>query len=214
MGTLTLAGFRAEVQFALDQRQDLTNPLMDQWINWAYLHVSMPTVFRHRELQNTQNITLVDGTQAYALNTNITAVYGVHNSTDGYKLRPNDIREFDLSPAASGQPREFAIWGNQIFFRATPGATDAGDIVVVRYWEEPTDLEADTDATVLRQMWDEVITLGAIWRGWRSLNRPDREEIFREIFASMINEVTEAMQVEGEDFGWEIRPEIERYQEF
>ncbi len=212
MGLIDLAAMRAEVKFTLDNRQDMTSARLTQWVNWAYLHVANPKIYRHNELQATQSITLVAGTDTYALADALFAIDSVSNTTHGHKLWPNTIDDFDLSPQTTGSPRQYARWGRNLHLRSNPAAADAGDNIQVRYLAEPTVLSGDTDLTVIDGIWDEVIIVGAVWRGWRALNRPDREEISRAAFAAQINDVKEVRDVEAEDDGYRFEPQVQRYQ--
>ena len=214
MGTMTGATMTTEVRYNLGNRQSggggPTDAQILRYINWAYNHVARPTIYRHRELQATQTVTLADGTAGYTLTTVPMAIFDVRNSTDEYKLDPKAIRDIDDRPSTSGQPRWYAVWGNTIQTSPTCGSADDGDTLTIRYWQAPTAIT--TGATALRYEWDEVIVAGATWRGWIGLAEYERAMGAREHFGVLIQEVVDILKIEGEDTGnvWEV--EVGSYQ--
>jgi hypothetical protein len=216
MGTMGLDDFRTEVRYMLDNRQadsgGPTDAQIDRYINWAYNHVSRPNVYRHRELQAPQNVTLATDDRDYALSPVPHAVYDVYNSTQGYKLTPKSIRDLDDIPITGARPQRYAVYGNTLFVDPQPTASEGnGDTVVVRYWQSPTILSG-TNTTVLRDEWDDVIVSGAAWRGWAALSQPERAFFFRDEFAAKILDVQNILKVEGEDTGWQWEVDLTPYQ--
>lgn len=213
MGVLTKLGMVDEVRYQMENRQDISATRIKRWLDWAYLHVSMPNIYRHRQLQDTEDIALVLADDTYTLASDITAVYSVANTTKGYRLEPQDIRWFDELRQIDAQPRVYSLWGNVLHIRGRPTSAEAGDNLRIRHWARP-DLSAfgDNDETILDQVWDEVVILGAVWRGWRTLNRPDMEDLAREVFSLSINEIVDIDRVEGEDDGRRFEPEIYNYE--
>ena len=213
-GTLTFTQFQDRVRYRLDQRtdtDDLPEEQVQQWINWAYEHVSMPNVYYHHELQSTQNITLTTDAD-YGLNDDVWGIYDVSDTTFGYFLEPRDIRYFDERPITDGQPREFARWQRRIHVRGRPiVGSGVGDNVQIRYWLRPDPLADPSDQTVLHPVWDESIVVGAVWRAWRDLNQPDRAEIAREEFGLLVNEVVQVQKIEGQNWKHTTQVEIQSY---
>jgi len=215
-GSITLTQMRDEVRYNMDNREatDIPDTYLTRYINWAYLHVCSPSVYRHQAMQATQTIPLVAGTFTYAVSANHDMIYGVANITDGYRLKPRDVRWFRERPrTGGGRPGIYVHYNNNLLVHSTPSTSDTGKSLVVDYWAIPTPLSANASVTVLTPIWDEIIILGAVWRGWRSLNRPDHAEIAKQDYGSMINEVTAVAKIEGEDWDHQAQPEIQHYQE-
>lgn len=214
MGDMTLAEMRNELRYNIDNREsvDIANTTLDRWINWAYRHVSSPKVYRHPALQSTQNITLAANDRDYALNSDVEAIHSVYNQNEGYSLRREDIRWINERPVNyGGRPGVYARWNNTLFFHNGPSTSDAGKIIVVRYWAFPARLTTDNAITVLYPIWDEIIVMRAVWSAWRSLNRPDHAEIAKQDFSQMVNEVGQILSIEGEDWNTGARPNTAPY---
>lgn len=229
MGSLTLSQFRGELLFDLKNRTD-TNTVdgfstarQDLFINAGYLHVTHPSVFRHRELQHSFTIPLVNGQQGYtfdpdpafgAVITAIRSVSHVFATTDSptafrTKLLPKDEQWFQERSVATGAPREYFVRGNLLLLGPVPGTTEAGQVLVVSAWREPILLTADSQVTVLSTRWDEIVLLAARWRAELHLGYRDLAEATKLDFVSLINEYKDFEQLHGEDWDWssEVRTE-------
>ena len=88
MGFLTLADFRDELELSLENRTDLTNIRLNPWINFGYRKLTDPGFYPHPELQTSEDITLVQGTNNYALADNNWAIETVQ--------LPGDDNQFTL----------------------------------------------------------------------------------------------------------------------
>lgn len=230
MGTVNLEGFRAELLWDLKNRTDtatadgLSTARQDLFINAGYLHVTHPSVFRHREFMHRYTITLVSGTQLYTFHptpgitaVNITSLRYLSHvaaATDDptafrTKLYPKDMQWFEeRSHNTGGPPRDYAVEGNQIRLSPVPGTTQAGQLLVVGAWREPALLTVGT-TTVLSTSWDEIIVLAARWRAELHLGYRDLAEATKLDFVSLINEYKDFEQLHGEDWDWvaEVRTE-------
>lgn len=228
MGTLTLADFRTELLFDLKNRTDTTavegvNPTrLDMWINAGLLHVTHPTVFRHREFQYSYTITLVAGQHPYTFTPNgtvaITALRSVTHvaaaaddpTARQVKLSPRDEQWFRARTLNNGgPPREYYVRGSSLFISPIPTAVEAGQVLVVGAWREPAVLTADADRTTISTLWDEIVLLAARWRAELHLGYRDLAEATKLDFASLINEYQDFQQLHGEDWDWvaEVRTE-------
>ena len=69
MGVLTLTQMRDELAFVFANRGDtgFNDTRLNLWINSAYRHLCHPSVHKHREMQTSYTITLVSGTNEYAI---------------------------------------------------------------------------------------------------------------------------------------------------
>lgn len=206
-GVMTLADLQNELRYGLNNRDELTPTQLTRWLQWSYQHVSMPNIFRHRELQATQNVTTVNGTYQYTLNDDVYGLYTVRNNTVGMKVRPRTYQSLQEMTRHSGRPAWYALWNRQLVLFPTPDSANAGQVLDVNYWKRPGNLATSGPASILGPEWDEVIVEGAKWRGWRALNRYELALEARESFAGLINEVTSALHVDGEDSGYQIEIE-------
>jgi hypothetical protein len=205
-GVLTLIEMQSELRYALDNRADLTMTQLNRWLDWSYYQVSMPDVYRHRELQGTQNITTISGTYQYAINDDAYAIYTVRNTTVGFKIRPRSYQYIQELTRHAGRVAFYCLWNRQLVVFPTPDSGNAGQVLDVAYFKRPESLTAAVStnpASILAPEWDEVIVLGAIWRGWRSLNRPELAVEAKETYGLMINEITKSLIVDGEDSGFQ-----------
>lgn len=232
MGLLTLADFRSELLFDLKNRSDsaatsgLTVTRQEMFIAYAYLHVTHPSVFRHRELQMAGTIPLVNGTNSYAFTplstftvTGIRYVCHVAAATDDptqihTKLLPHDEQWFyNRTMSSGGPPRDYATRGNNLLVSPVPGANEAGQVLVVGAWREPVGLSLDTDVTELPIVWDEIILLAARWRAELHLGYRDLAEATKLDFVSLINEFKTHEDLHGEDWDWVSEVRTESYME-
>lgn len=228
MGALTLANLRSELLFDLRNRTDTADPLgvsttrQNLWVNAGYLHLTHPSVFRHRELQSTVTIALVSGTQAYTFTpvggvtvTALRYVTHVEAASDDFtvgrtKLFPRDEQWFqDRSRFTSGAPRDFIVRGSQLLVNPIPSAGETGQVLVCGVRREPTLLTADGDTTVLSSLWDEIVLLAARWRAELHLGYRDLAEATKVDFTSLVNEYKDFEDLQHEDWSWstEVRTE-------
>jgi hypothetical protein len=82
--------------------------------------------------------------------------------------------EDDTTEGALGEPTMYARYGDNIFLDKY---SEDRDILRIYYYAFPTALStASPDVTTeLPALWDEVIVLGAVYRGFGKLMEPDRE---------------------------------------
>lgn len=227
MGSLTLEGFRAELLFDLKNRTDTSAPdglstaRQDLFINAGYLWLTHPSVFRHREMQHSYTIPLVNGTFTYTFTptgagVNITALRSVAH-VDGIsdnptfrrtKLLPVDIQWTQSRTHTTGDPRRFTVENTQLLVFPVPGTTITGDILAIHAWREPTLLTAGT-TTVLSTIWDEIILLAARWRAELHLGYRDLAETTKLDLVGLLNEYASFEHLHGEDWDWtsEVRTE-------
>ena len=225
-----MEGFRAELLFDLKNRADTTTadglsvPRQDMFINAGYLHVTHPSVFRHRELMHSYTIPLVNGTSSYAFTPNATVVitgirYASHvaAATDlltarRVKLYPKDEQWFQERSHSTGAPRDYMIRGDNLILSPVPGANEVVQVIVVGAWREPAVLVAGA-VTVLSALWDEIVLLAARWRAELHLGYRDLAEATKLDFVGLINEYKDFEQLHGEDWDWVTEVRTERTME-
>lgn len=230
MGTLTLENFRSELLFDLKNRSDtaatggFTTARQDMFINAGYLHVTHPSVFRHRELQYNYDIPLVAGDFDYTFTpdgtvviTAIRSVAHVSGATDDpttqrQKLLPVDVQWTQSRTHSTGAPRHYTVVGNQLAVFPVPDATVAGNILAIHAWREPAILAAG-QVTVLSTRWDEIVLLAARWRAELHLGYREMAEATKLDFVGLINEYKDFEQLHGEDWDWQSGVVTESYME-
>lgn len=203
MGDMTLAESIVEVRQDLDGRSIIALPdaRIERWLKWTLDHVANPKVYMHPRLYITENVTLVTATSQYVLGTNdreIWLVIGVKNTQalTGYPLYPKNRKWFRRRiQDAPGRPSYYmhtstAAALNVLQLYNAPDATHNGQVLEVEEYVKHVDWET-AEYTVLDAMWDEVVVMGAIWRGWRSLNQPVFADRALADYASLINEIRE-----------------------
>lgn len=222
MGTLTLADFRSELRFDLRNRPDtsssgFSDTRANLFINSAYLHVSHPSVFRHRELMYRFEITLTPA-NLYTFSpdgagveiTAIKSITHVQAATNDYtafrtKLLPKDEQWFDGRSHDQGpNPRHYAIRGDQILLSPIPFGASIGQVLSLNTIREPALLAVDTDATVLATRFDEIVLLAARWRAELHLGYRDLAEATKLDFVGLLNEYRDDETLNMEDFDWQV----------
>jgi hypothetical protein len=164
MGTMTLADYRTELTFLLKGRDDsaVNDTRIDRIVNQAYSHLCQPEVHRHKEMVTWDNITLVAADYDYDMSSLFTpTVLGVKDVTyyeatsisataTKRDLHPKSVNWFNKKTIPSGgSPSAYALDGELLLISPVPSAAEAGNLVRVTYWQEPTVLSGDSDTTVL-----------------------------------------------------------------
>jgi hypothetical protein len=223
MGDLDLTALRNATKWALDNRSNITDSQLERWINWSYVHISQPKVHRHQPLQAEGSVTLVLDEVQYDIPTELGyalwGIYGVwyvegSSITDRTLRRQRlrggfDVRSTDEGSLGQGRPTRYSVWGQTatsdggqvINLDRRPSAGDAGRVLLVRGYRTPTLLTDDTHTTVLNPLWDEVIVVGATWRGFRELGENARAEVNRQSYGLLINEQQDSRRLDAEDWG-------------
>lgn len=208
MGVLTLSQFRVAVRLCLEDRSDLDPAtvngalFLNRWVNDAYRHVCLPSVYRQPGMQQSATVVADDSVSAYALASNVYAIRYVINETKGLRYTPD--RPEELLESASGRDLTWARQGSSLILRASAG-TD-GDTIRYYYWARPTLLTADGDVTVLDEYWDQVIITLAAGYGAANLGMMERADYYDERAARLINEHADPGVFEAEDRGWRNDP--------
>lgn len=220
MGNLTTNDFKAELMFDLRNRSDtltvegVTNTRQLMWLNAGYLHVTHPSVFRHRELQHSFTITLVANQQAYVFSPNaginITAIRYLSHvaaasdlpTAQRVKLRPQDVQWFQERTISSGAPRNYYVRANTLYLNPLPSSAEAGHVLVMGCWKEPALFDAVSAPSAINALFDEIILLAARWRAELHLGYRDMAEATKLDFVGLINEYKSFDDLHGEDMDW------------
>jgi hypothetical protein len=211
MGLLTRNELTTNVRTALDNRSvaALSNETIWGWLNHTLTHVCHPKVYKHPNLEERELVTLLAATNSYNLATDTIIVVGVRNTTavSGYRLHPQNKRWFrDRAQDVTGRPSHYLRYGSlatRVILKVypTPSAEYVGQVLEVQTYVYPTlfsDAAGDV-ASVIAAEWDEVLELGAIWRGWRTLQNPVLSDRYKGDYAAMINEIAQIEDLEKQE---------------
>lgn len=206
MGTLTRDEMRTDLSLLLDSRDEVDPTVtagqsrLDRFLNWSYQRLQLPTVFEHLETQTSQSVVLVAGTDNYALT--MFALDHIRYDNFSKVLRPMSLQQRNNTTINVGQPARFARWGTRIYLDYNPSSAQAGHTLTAYGWATPIALATPNAASILNAVWDEVIVIGAAWRGWRSLGDQPKADLYREEYGALVNDNRSVLQVEGHIQGW------------
>lgn len=233
MGSMSLVDMRTATRWALDNRTNVSDTQLSRWLNWTYYQVSQPHIHRHQSLQASGSVSLVLDQVTYDLPTllgyTLWGLYGVwyvegSSITDRtirrQRLRGSfDVRSTDEGSLGQGRPTRYSLWGQTasagggqvLNLDRRPSSADAGRVLLVRGYRTPATLVADGDLTVLHPAWDEILILGATWRGFRELAENARAEVARANFGALIQEQQDSRRLDAEDWGGAFEVDLQPY---
>lgn len=215
MGALTMEDFRDEVRLAAGgipaTSTVWTDARVDRRINDSYRWVCMPNHFRHPELEVTEEIELLVDTATY-IPTNTFYMFvavahaegvpgAVTAATRRTKLDPDDVKGQLGGTRSLGKPAIYAYWNEEIIIQCLPAAAYVGQTLEVFGYIQPLAL-GDGDSTVIKTEWDEVITIGALWRMHIALGEHDQALEAKENYGTLVNEIADIRKLHGEEWGW------------
>jgi hypothetical protein len=214
MGLLTLQNYRDDLEGAL-QRSGISSAFKDRWVNQSLKEFGYALKFH--ELEATAQFVTVDAQTDYAigsgLSINITdfraidelrIVSSVSGDVGQGRILPETRSRYNrmLGDAADtqshGVPRYYHRWRNRIWLRPIPDS----DLVTVDmdYFKSLTGFAADASVSPLHEDWDEIIFVGALYRGFRHFGEYDRYQNVRNDFLGLIRS-------RQDEFGLEEFPE-------
>lgn len=208
MGTNELVDMHEDLYLLLDSRDEADPSTasgvarLNRFLNWSYLRVQLPTTFEHIERQTTQTLTMVTSTASHALT--VWAIDHIRYNNFGKNIKPMSRSSLSNTTIPSGQPSRWARWGSTLYWDYIPTSDQNGHTATVYGWTEPSALvsTASTAASTLNSVWDEVIVVGAAWRGWRSLGDHTKADLYREEYGALVNDNKSVLHVEGHVQGW------------
>lgn len=211
-GILTKAQFREELQsqVGLSSSSPVYTPArIDRWFYNVYLHITMPNVYKHQELETTEYVAL-SATDRFSLVNTYRSTYSIALVEEAYtaspaatsrryRLRPRNARAFDGTQKQTRRPQEYVHWNRKLELDAVPDATWATYMFQVRGYILPPDL-GDAGVTLLSADWDEVIQAGMRHKFWLAKGEEDKIEFSREDYTRLINERVEFLVMSSDDF--------------
>lgn len=164
---------------------------------YTYLHVTMPNVYKHPEMEVTEYKAL-SATSLYTLANEYRQVYSVALVYEAYTttpaetsrriaLRQRNARYFDNYTKQTRQPTLYVHWARRLELDAVPNSDWATRMLQVRGYIKPDDIAA-TETTLISEDWDEVIDAGMLHRFYLAADMEDKIETSREDYARLINE--------------------------
>lgn len=129
--------------------------------------------------------------------TDIYAILRLERANDGTEIEHvawETLTEGD--PMGVGTPAKYARHGNTILFDVAPDERMAFRAWVYRYPEALSALELLREP-ILPDQWEEVILLGALWRGFESLMEPDRADEAKKQYVDAATNRNGSMAIEA-----------------
>lgn len=215
MGDLTRTQARDELWLSLERHNDVdpaTTPgqtQLNRWLDQAYKHISLPSTYRHPELQTSDDLALTAGVASVALNSTNWVVDHILNVSANRNLKAVTKEALDrFNTTTTGMPSIYARWGNTIYFNRTPDASMTGQIFRAFVYVIPTALASDGAKTLLRAVFDEPWIEYAAALAWRRLGDFARSDAHRESYAALINDIRGLDIIDGyqDTTGFQIEP--------
>jgi hypothetical protein len=226
MGFTSLVAMRNDVRFNMRAGEAaLLNDQLTVWINRAYIHVSQPTVYEHRELMGRVFFALVADTITYGLDTatlaSIPAAQKSGAATTNQFSSMQNVRfvntttnpppvtaqnrvmtretwqELDeITQRTENDPTRWAIHGTELLIDNIPGTAQAGRFLDFRAFFRPTVLLADAAFTVISEHFDMAIEARATAIGYRALEDFSRAELWDQQFSDVIADANDYESIE------------------
>jgi hypothetical protein len=190
MGLRTLQQFRDALTTAL--ARDLSTTQLDGWIHGSMYEFGYALKFH--ALEATGQFSTESGKYVYDPNDDFRVMHEVGMQI----VSPSDcigrlIPETrvswrlhrDTDPTASFEcpPQYYHVFGNQIFVRPAPGS---GYVVEYDYWKKIPIMSDPSSVSVFSADWDDIILVGALYRGFRDFGEFDRYKNVRNDFLGLI----------------------------
>lgn len=169
-----------------------------RWFYQTYLHLTLPNVYAHPEMETTEYVALSSSSSRVTLANEYRKIYSVALVNEDFTASPSDLsqritlrqrlpRYFDHYTKQTRQPTEYAHWSRQLELNAVPNTDWAARILQVRGYLLPPDVAASA-VTLISADWDEVIEAGMVHRFYIASQQEDKIEYSREDYARLINE--------------------------
>jgi hypothetical protein len=131
-------------------------------------------------------LTTTEGQSTYAAPSDIYAPLSVRNSTDGKRLQPLSIRNYDriLNTALRQAPTHYVWWRNELILYPVPDATQR--IILMRYMKRLAALTTSTSLSALPREWDEVIVQGGFFRMLRWLDLKEEAQVEQQEYIALV----------------------------
>lgn len=203
MGVLTLQNYLDDLggsgsQVGALQRSNISVPLLTRWINQSMREVGY--AFKFHETEGIKQWVTVSGQASYAVGpaldialTDFWYIIELRKSAPKERLgwllpetRSRYRRNIgDTSDTTQyTNPKYYHKFGNRIYLRPIPDATIV--TVDMDYAKNLTPLVGVTDVTPFQEDWDEIVFVGALYRGLRHFGEYDRYVNVRNDFLGLV----------------------------
>lgn len=166
-----------------DFTDDKINAILDQGIRDCAVKFDWPF------LAKSDSITLVGGTESYALPADLGKLRALVLDGTRYRLREissNTAWENEGGLPGSGTPRTFFIWGSNVLFRPIP---DAAGTVTVYYHKTPTLLTNDTSTPEWDAQFHMILADFAAQHMWEREEEFEKAEVFAQRYANGVEQM-------------------------
>lgn len=201
MGIQTLQNYRdrlgATTLGAL-QRSNIGVDLVDEWVNHSLKEFGY--AFKFHELEGETSFNTVVGTKSYAIGAgqpiNVSdfryteEMWGASPQGEAtYRIRPETRTRYrskigvESDSTTYGTPFWYHRFANKVFLRPTPDAVIA---ISFDYYRTIPPFINDTDVSPFHEDWDEIIFVGAMYRGFRHFGEFDRYQNVRNDFLGLV----------------------------
>jgi hypothetical protein len=201
MAKRAFSTLKAELKLRLRNRTDIDSRL-DAWTNDAYIDLAtgkatingVQRTFFHRELFRLVTITVSAQTVAGPPQSLVPLPsYSVANdpydfqfevflwnNTKNVPLKKKDVNILNSGARTlSNTAIRYAIYGGVLDIDPTPNVST---VLRMFYYGRPPALSASGDTIVLDDAWEELVLLGAVYRGYDALLEPERARAHQIIY--------------------------------
>lgn len=177
-------------------RGTISTDLLDKWVYDAYKEVSY--AFNFPELEASIAFSTVQGTYRYSLATIATDYRFLHEdglwmnaptANIGKLKRENHSRWLrsigDINDTTQqATPTYYHRYGKEIWLRPIPDTVVY--TILLHYWKKVAKITNPDDVTILGEDWDEIIEMGALYRGYRHYREFDKYMNTRNDFLALV----------------------------
>lgn len=178
---MTLADYRESVLLALGNRSDVTNPMLDKWVNQAYSYIA--GIIDIKELWASISIDFLTDQPFYEVPEVLAWIKRIsllddtdYLTDEGIELEMIDEQTYRTLPesgavqlsGSSIPPRAYFRYGRIYVIWPTPATDYTGSL---DFRVRPLKLVDPTDSPILPEDFHVAIEQGAIWRARRGLRQ-------------------------------------------
>lgn len=214
MGTLTLSEAEAEVRYHIGGDDETAETRVRLWLKWGYDLINRPNVYRHPELETSEDLTLgasrilplvtvfqqIEYVEHYLEQTASVVETTVKRTV--WPTRGRELARRGQYP--SGPPSYYDFRGNQLYLDKVPDAA-ATQGQLLRVWGINQAAVVDVDdaawTTELRREWDPIWVLGGTYFAWVGKGRYDLAQEVRDELARLVNDQTPIYDLSARDEG-------------
>jgi hypothetical protein len=185
----------------LGARPDVTNGILETWINDAYLDTC--TSLEIDELKASLALNLVAGQPLYLLPPIVRAIREVavidaatYGSLGGRKLVQSDLARYRRNGTVSDEPREYFRENRMLVLWPTPKVSRT---LSVDIWIRPQPLVGDNDSPIIPPEWHETIGLNARSKAHLDLREYERAAVAENAYVNNVRRKDDPESLEESD---------------